>query len=106
MGSAEVAPDSLVATDLGPNSVAHSEVTDHSLTGDDFALAGGVATHDSASIAAHLCDTFEVATGAVVIGNLVLVNPDFTLADGLSVSARAGTLGRHRDQRLQRDGRA
>jgi hypothetical protein len=88
--SAKVADNSLTAADLGPNSVAASEIENGSLDSTDLTSKHGTVNHDSPSIASGSCDTFTIPTGAVLAGDLVLVNADLSLDDGLSVSGRSG----------------
>jgi hypothetical protein len=97
VGSAEVAADSLTAADLAADSVGNSElannavtslnVTDGSLNLEDVASRSGSATADLGSIAAGACATFDIDTGATILGP-TLVSPNFTLSNGLTVTGR------------------
>jgi hypothetical protein len=90
VGSAEVAANSLAAADLAADSVGASEVNDGSLDSDDVTGAHGTVDHDFPNIANGACDSFTQAAGGVVAGDLILVNADLSLQDGLVVLGRGG----------------
>jgi hypothetical protein len=75
IGAAEIANNSVTATDLGPNSVGSSEVIDDSLTAVDLA-ANSVG---SSELAANSVFAAEIATGAV--GTSEVADGSLTTAD-------------------------